>query len=190
MDCYEFQDKISAYIEKELTLSDVNRFDQHLESCRICAVAYIGVKSAVRAVRGSKRISVSTGFNDRLIGRLEREKVKPVRKISGLGRGRRIFGYKPQYAFASLAAVVLIVVLTIGILPDGDDNINFNPLPLSTQQNVNDTIQPAMRGGAPAAPTLVSEEPEEDSLAAPKDKTLSTPLDFREKIQLVKDKKK
>jgi len=24
MNCYEFQDKVSAYIEKELTLSDVN----------------------------------------------------------------------------------------------------------------------------------------------------------------------
>ena len=110
MDCYEFQDKVSAYIEKELTLSDINRFDQHLESCRICAVAYNGVKSAVRAIRGSGRVAVSSGFNDRLLGRLQREKAKPVSKISRLGRGRsRIFGYEPRYAFASLAAVALIV---------------------------------------------------------------------------------
>ena len=189
MDCYEFQDKISAYIEKELTLSDVNRFDQHLESCRICAVAYNGVKSAVRAIRGSGRVAVSIGFNDRLLERLQREKAKPVSKISRLGRGRRIFGYEPRYAFVSLAAVALIVVITIGILPDGGGKINPNPLPLSTQQNVNDTFQPAMRSGTPAAPPL-ADELEEDSLATPKDKTLKTPQDFSGKIQLVKNKKK
>ena len=111
-------------------------------------------------------------------------------KISRLGRGRRIFGYEPRYAFVSLAAVALIVVLTIGILPDGGGKINPNPLPLSTQQNVNDTFQPAMRSGTPAAPTLVSDELEEDSLATPKDKTLKTPQDFSGKIQLVKNKKK
>ena len=190
MDCYEFQDKVSAYIEKELTLSDVNRFDQHLQSCRICAVAYDGVKSAVRAIRGSERVAVSSGFNDRLLGRLQREKAKPVSKISRLGRGRRIFGYEPRYAFVSLAAVALIVVLTIGILLDGGGKINPNPLPLSTQQNVNDAFQPAMRSGTPAAPTLVSDELEEDSLTTPKDKTLKTPQDFNGKIQLVKNKKK
>ena len=190
MDCYEFQDKVSAYIEKELTLSDVNRFDQHLESCRICAIAYNGVKSAVLAIRGSGRVAVSSGFNNRLLGRLQREQAKPVSKISGLGRGRRIFGYEPRYAFVSLAAVALIVVLTIGILPDGGGKINPNPLPLSTQQNVNDTFQPAMRSGTPASQTLVSDELEEDSLATPKDKTLNAPQDFSGKIQLVKNKKK
>ena len=190
MDCYEFQDKVSAYIEKELTLSDVNRFDQHLESCRICAVAYNGVKSAVRAIRGSERVTVSSGFNDRLLERLQREKAKPVSKISSLGRGRRIFGYEPRYAFVSLAAMALIVVLTIGILPDGGDNIYLNPLPLSTQQNVNDALQPLMRSGKAAAPTLVSDELERDSLATSKDKTLKTPQDFSGKIQLVKNKKK
>ena len=190
MDCYEFQDKISAYIEKELTLSDINRFDQHLESCRICAVAYNGVKSAVRAIRGSERVAVSSGFNDRLLGRLQREKAKPVRKISRLGRGRRMFGYEPRHAFASLAAVTLIIVLTIGIFPDGGGKINPNPLPLSTQQNVNDAFQPAMRSGTPATPTLVSDELEEDSLATQQDKMSKTPQDFSGKIQLVKDKKK
>ena len=190
MDCYEFQDKVSAYIEKELTLSDVNRFDQHLESCRICAVTYNGVKSAVRAIRGSERVAVSSGFNDRLLGRLQREKAKPVSKISRLGRGRRIFGYEPRYAFVSLGAVALIVVLTIGMLPDGGGVVNPNPLPLSTQQNMNDAFQPAMRSGTSAAPTLASDRLEEDSLATPKDKALKTPPDFSGKIQLVKNKKK
>ncbi len=73
MDCYEFQDKVSAYIEKELTLSDVNRFDSHIESCGNCSAVITGVRSAVAAVRASDRVAVSDGFNNRLLDRLKYE---------------------------------------------------------------------------------------------------------------------
>ena len=186
MDCYQFQDKVSAYIEKELTLSDVNRFDTHLNSCKSCSEDLAAVSTAVAALRVSERVVVSDCFNNRLLNRLKVEKVKPVSRIGRIGRGGNIFGYEPRYAFASLAAVTLIIVLTVGILPEGGETM---PVQLSTQQGF---IQPApkkINSGVPLQPSILDEYSEEDSLETPGESRKVTPRDFGGKIQLVKDKK-
>ncbi len=187
MDCYEFQDKVSAYIEKELTLSDVNRFDSHIESCGNCSAVITGVRSAVAAVRASDRVAVSDGFNNRLLDRLKYEKTKPVSRIGRVGRGGDFFGYEPRYAFASLAAVALIVVLSVGILPEGGEPV---PVQLSTQQGFAEPTPKQINSGVPLQPSLAADESEEDSLDTPRDARKVSPRDFGGKIQLVKDKKK
>ncbi|MBH31985.1 MAG: hypothetical protein CMG71_08420 [Candidatus Marinimicrobia bacterium] len=187
MDCYEFQDKVSVYIEKELTLSDVNRFDTHLDSCKGCSAVLAGVRSAVAAVRVSERFAVSSGFNNRLFNRLKVEKVKPVSRIGRMGHGRNIFGYQPRYAFASLAAVALIIVLTVGILPKGGETM---PVQLSTQQGFADPAPKQINSGVPLQPSILAEDSEEDSLETPGESRRVKPGDFGGKIQLVKDKKR
>ena len=187
MDCYEFQDKVSAYIEKELTLSDVNRFDAHLDSCNCCSAVLSGVRSTVGALRVSERVAVSNDFNNRLLNRLKVEKVKPVIQIGSMSRRRNIFGYEPRYAFASLSVVALIIVLTVRILPEGGETM---PVQLSTQQGFNDSMPKQINNGVPLQPSILTEDSEEDSLEAPGESQKVTPRDYRGKIQLVKDKKR
>jgi len=186
MDCYQFQDKVSAYIEKELTLSDVNRFDTHLDSCKSCSEILVGVRSAFAALRASERVVVSDGFNNRLLNKLKVEKAKPVSRIGRIGRGGNIFGYEPRYAFASLAAMALIIVLSVGILPEGEGSI---PVQLSTQQGFTEPAPKQINSGVPLQPTILAEDSEEDSLETPHESRKVTPRDFGGKIQLVKDKK-
>ena len=185
MNCYEFQDKVSAYIEKELTLSDVNRFESHIDFCKTCSAVLTGVRSSVAAVRASERVAVSDDFNDRLLKMLRHEKAKPVNR--SIGSGRKFFGYEPRYAFASMAAVVLIVVLSIGILPEGGKIV---PVQLSTQQGFIESAPKKINSGVPLQTPLVAEDSEEDSLETPRESRKVSPGEFGGKIKLVKDQKK
>ena len=191
MNCYEFQDKVSAYIEKELTLSDVNRFENHISSCKVCDSTFSSVRLAIANLKRTKRVRVSKGFNDRLLQRLKNEKLNSINRIQHIGSGKNFFGYQPKYAFASILLVGLIIFLSYEIFPDVQTR---EPIQLSTQRDLNGSLQAPNNFRTQNQANLSVENSEEDSLEIPEltkeNSAKSNSRDFPRKIKLVNDNKK
>ena len=191
MNCYEFQDKVSAYIEKELTLSDVNRFENHISSCKVCDSTFSSVRLAIANLKRTKRVRVSKGFNDRLLQRLKNEKLNSINRIQHIGSGKNFFGYQPKYAFASILLVGLIIFLSYEIFPDVQTR---EPIQLSTQRDLNGSLQAPNNFRTQNQANLSVENSEEDSLQIPEltkeNSAKSNSRDFPRKIKLVNDNKK
>ena len=191
MNCYEFQDKVSAYIEKELTLSDVNRFENHISSCKVCDSTFSSVRLAIANLQRTKRVRVSKGFNDRLLQRLKNEKLNSINRIQHIGSGKNFFGYQPKYAFASILLVGLIIFLSYEIFPDVQTR---EPIQLSTQRDLNGSLQAPNNFRTQNQANLSVENSEEDSLEIPEltkeNSAKSNSRDFPRKIKLVNDNKK
>ena len=191
MNCYEFQDKVSAYIEKELTLSDVNRFENHISSCKVCDSTFSSVRLAIANLQRTKRVRVSKGFNDRLLQRLKNEKLNSINRIQHIGSGKNFFGYQPKYAFASILLVGLIIFLSYEIFPDVQTR---EPIQLSTQRDLNGSLQAPNNFRTQNQANLSVENSEEDSLQIPEltkeNSAKSNSRDFPRKIKLVNDNKK
>ena len=191
MNCYEFQDKVSAYIEKELTLSDVNRFENHISSCKVCDSTFSSVRLAIANLQRTKRVRVSKGFNDRLLQRLKNEKLNSINRIQHIGSGKNFFGYQPKYAFASILLVGLIIFLSYEVFPDVQTR---EPIQLSTQRDLNGSLQAPNNFRTQNQANLSVENSEEDSLEIPElteeNSAKSNSRDFPRKIKLVNDNKK
>tara|TARA_Y100000814_G_scaffold136473_1_gene98930 strand:+ start:5002 stop:5577 length:576 start_codon:yes stop_codon:yes gene_type:complete len=191
MNCYEFQDKVSAYIEKELTLSDVNRFENHISSCKVCDSTFSSVRLAIANLQRTKRVRVSKGFNDRLLQRLKNEKLNSINRIQHIGSGKNFFGYQPKYAFASILLVGLIIFLSYEVFPDVQTR---EPIQLSTQRDLNGSLQAPNNFRNQNQANLSVENSEEDSLQIPEltkeNSAKSNSRDFPRKIKLVNDNKK
>lgn len=191
MNCYEFQDKVSAYIEKELTLSDVNRFENHISSCKVCDATFSSVRLAIANLQRTKRVRVSKGFNDRLLQRLKNEKLNSINRIQHIGSGKNFFGYQPKYAFASILLVGLIIFLSYEVFPDVQTR---EPIQLSTQRDLNGSLQAPNNFRTQNQANLSVENSEEDSLQIPEltkeNSAKSNSRDFPRKIKLVNDNKK
>ena len=191
MNCYEFQDKVSAYIEKELTLSDVNRFENHISSCKVCDSTFSSVRLAIANLQRTKRVRVSKGFNDRLLQRLKNEKLNSINRIQHIGSGKNFFGYQPKYAFASILLVGLIIFLCYEVFPDVQTR---EPIQLSTQRDLNGSLQAPNNFRTQNQANLSVENSEEDSLEIPEltkeNSAKSNSRDFPRKIKLVNDNKK
>jgi len=189
MNCYEYQDYISSYIEKELTLSKVKQFDRHRKNCPACRDAYEGVISVMDALRSSRRATLTDRFNSRLQSRLRKVASKPTNRFNRYFEGGRIFGFEPKYAVASVVAMVVIVVLSINLIPDREGGSTINPVPLSTQQPVKEPVGiPKMDlPTTPAPTTFVADESKDDSTDSKSDIQRPKPS-INRKIRLVKDR--
>jgi|TARA_Y100000310_G_scaffold133156_1_gene132087 hypothetical protein len=189
MNCYEFQDSISSYIEKELVLAEIKLFDKHLKSCFSCKDTYEGVVSAIGVLRNSERIVASSEFNSALRARIRAvSSQQPVWHKRYVQHGR-IFGFEPRYLFASVAAMAVIVMLSFDLIPESGDSIVPNPVPLSTQQNMTGTVDsPPPLPLNSDAKALLADEDGKDSTETEADGKITKPA-LGGKIKLVKKQK-
>lgn len=122
MNCYKFRDSISQYIDKELSIQDIKRFNIHQEKCSSCQETYNSVVDVVTSMKRVSSVSVSADFGDRLQKRIRRESTRQhirSRKIAPV----QSLGLEPRYAVASVAAVVAILVITVSFFTGSDNNI-------------------------------------------------------------------
>ncbi|MFQ6673891.1 MAG: anti-sigma factor family protein [Fidelibacterota bacterium] len=190
MNCYEFRDQISAYIEKELSFPGVKQFDRHLETCDTCRDEYEGVVSVIQALQGSERFRLSDSFNAKLRSRLEGATGNPAQRFGRYFQAGRILGFEPRYAVLSAAALMAIIVLSVGLFRGGEGTPARHSIPLSTEQQLGRSALKTEAGlpGVSDAP-LLSDESRDDSSEADLDVGRSNRPAFEGKIKLVKDQK-
>ena len=95
MKCLDWKEKISGYIDGEITPAEVREVEAHLEACESCRA----MERRMRAVGGGvARIeaAVSPDFREKLFARMEAEELLP--------RRRSLFVFSLRWAAVPLAA--------------------------------------------------------------------------------------
>ena len=137
MNCYKFRDSISLYIDKELSIKDINRFNHHLETCSSCRVLFQGTLNVVSSMKKIPAVTVSADFGKRLQKRITREQAREKTRRRRMVPVQRL-GLQPRYAFASVTALVAILIISVSIFTGGNDDIPVGDTPpaLSTREEV------------------------------------------------------
>ena len=137
MNCYKFRDSISLYIDKELSIKDINRFNHHLETCSSCRVLFQGTLNVVSSMKKIPAVTVSADFGKRLQKRITREQAREKTRRRRMVPVQRL-GLQPRYAFASVTALVAILVISVSIFTVDNDDIPVigNTPALSTTSEV------------------------------------------------------
>jgi hypothetical protein len=99
MDCTEFRELISPYIDNEITQDERNAFEQHLRQCSKCRHEYEGVRQTVELCHGLSLEDPPVHLSQMVLEKINSDK-KPKFK-------RKI----PWKALTGLAAVLIVAVM-------------------------------------------------------------------------------
>jgi len=114
MKCLDWKEKISGYIDGEISPVEVREVEVHLEACESCRA----LERRMRAVGGGvARIeaTVSPYFRDKLFARLEAEELLP--------RRRSLFAFSLRWAAVPLAAAAAVGLFMLVSPEKGKDAI-------------------------------------------------------------------
>jgi anti-sigma factor RsiW len=152
MKCLDWKEKISGYIDGEISPAEVREVEGHLEACESCRA----LERRMRAVGGgvaSIETSVSTDFREKLFARLEAEELLP--------RRRSLFVFSLRWAALPLAAAAAFGLFLLVSPEKGRDAIlPQGGLPRVAQQSPPSSASGIERPVATAAAVLSPEERE------------------------------
>jgi mycothiol system anti-sigma-R factor len=100
MNCSEIRARLHAYVDGELTASDIAEIDGHCAECRQCAALVRAEREFRRLLRRQPRDAAPAELRARI--------VRGVRRDAALAKGRR---WLPVAAVAVAAAIVVAVLL-------------------------------------------------------------------------------
>lgn len=75
MYCKHVQRELSAYLDREVTLSKQKKIEKHLAKCNECKSKYEELKLTMEKVSFYPEIEVSNNFTNKVMSRIEKEKI-------------------------------------------------------------------------------------------------------------------
>ncbi len=128
MNCYEFESKISAYIDGELKQSERTQFTEHKNICEICIEKLNKIKSTLKAMTQIPNYKTSKNFFHNLekkIQTIENSKTPLWERISQF----KPFGLEPVYALGAVCALAVLTISSILLFNiDHQPDINLNTI--------------------------------------------------------------
>ena len=76
IDCEEFLDNVSAFIEKDLRFPEILECEKHLAACGPCKGLYREVKRLMDKLGNMSRVKTQEGFNDKLMDKIGDRKAR------------------------------------------------------------------------------------------------------------------
>jgi len=108
MNCYDFELKISAYIEGELKQAVREAFSQHKDSCQNCEQKLVDISKMMENMPKLHQVSTSSQFEQKLqdkIRELDNRRASIWMRLIDM----KPFGFEPVAAFGFALAMVMIV---------------------------------------------------------------------------------
>ena len=108
MNCYEFENNLSDFIEGELKQKDNFNFKTHQKKCNLCSAKLKSMLTLVSNIGQMRTMSVPSNFTKKLhykISNLENNKIKNSRRFLDIFN----FGLKPNHALAFGLSIVMII---------------------------------------------------------------------------------
>lgn len=123
MDCRQFLENHSSYVDLRCSAIEEREFQQHLASCQRCARHDTVVRRSLLLVKSLPTIQPSPDFRARLDARL-----RSVQPEMSAPRFRPPLFRLPLSAFAAVAAGLVIVASLAATMMRGDDVIRMAPV--------------------------------------------------------------
>ncbi len=134
MNCYDFENYISAYLDGDLKPNQRKEFTEHKSACAACQEKLDDIREMLSAMNQVGEVKTSPDFMSSLqqkIDDYESGKTSLVHRILSF----RPFGLEPLPAIGFAAAILLMTLSTIMIFnSDRVPNIDFNQLSHKQQQ--------------------------------------------------------
>ena len=148
MKCDEINDRLSLYIDNELSPEEMRQVEEHLQSCEICQKEYEDYKNLISVLNGLPEEEPPEGYCKRLHKKLlenrpQGKAKKQTSKIMSLNRSKWL-------KYGSIAAALVLVIAVAGIN-------NFGGMGMKAK---NQSSYDMSTTEAPAAPQAMPMEPQ------------------------------
>ena len=153
MKCDEINDRLSLYIDNELSPEEMRQVEEHLQSCEICQKEYEDYKNLISVLNGLPEEEPPEGYCKRLHKKLlenrpQGKAKKQTSKIMSLNRSKWL-------KYGSIAAALVLVIAVAGIN-------NFGGMGMKAK---NESSYDMSTTEAPAAPQAMPMEPQNGAVA-------------------------
>ncbi|MBC8213149.1 MAG: hypothetical protein ISR90_05365 [Candidatus Marinimicrobia bacterium] len=141
MNCSEFENKITAFIDGDLVKSKRTEFISHREKCSACNQILDDVKSLIQSLAKVNSITTSADFLTKLHSKIEKN------KFAKLPLFKRItnftpFGFRPLYATGFVLALMAIVTTSFLLLtPDTLPKVDISKIITENKNHIKQDFQ-------------------------------------------------
>jgi anti-sigma-K factor RskA len=180
MNRYEFEDKISDYLDNQLSISERKEFESFLENDDEAHVLLESVRKTMKLLDSPWPIKASDEFLPNLLNRINLEKNKLANKPDRTSKGL-ILGFSPANAFLMSASLICFVVISVNIFPDLNNSNQSTIVSEPVNQSILNLNQPTLVSKDNSS---VFQADSSDTTAIPK---INTQLN--DKIKFVKNKR-
>ena len=181
MNCSELHSRVSELLDNELSYTDSQKFNQHLESCDDCSVLYAGMLSTKQVLSSPLPMSLSADFVSRLQEHIRAE----------LARGPSLWQQitTPKVAGLSPMSLSGLALATVSALLIGVSLFQTETAPLvAPPASATGQLVPGGAAGQPAQPVSPLNQPMTAQSLVPdslKQSHDSTKPDFSKRMKLV-----
>ncbi len=180
MNRYEFEDKISDYLDNNLNVSDRQAFEQHVKENKDAEDLLSSVKSTIKLLKKQKSVKSSEDFMINLNARISTYKKIP-QKSTKQRSGNSIFGFTSANSVLIGVFVLSFLFLLSNIAPEANSFFQSNIV--SNDRNIIKKITPNSPTDTNSKNEFVSADSTEQIMDT-KEK-----INIKDKIKLVKNKR-
>mgnify|MGYP000844837707 FL=1 len=176
----EFEDKISDYIDNQLSASERKIFEKYLKENDEALEQIKSIKNTINLINSQKSIQTSQNFMPNLLHRIKTYKKTPINSMRAQNK-KMIFGLSPLNSALMGAFVFSFVFLLVSIVPSGNSFFQSNIVSNNKNSVEKNDLQ---------SPAFVNEEKELVS-ADSSEKAIKSKekIKLGNKIELVKNKR-
>ena len=125
MNRYEFEDKISDYIDNQLSVSERKAFEDFLNSDNEAKELVESVRKTIKLLSSAETVKSSNEFLPNLTSRINSEK-KNISKRSKQKTSNHFFGFNRTNASLMVVLLVCFVSVSLNLLSTEDPTIQSN----------------------------------------------------------------
>lgn len=197
MNCYQFKNSISNFIDEEISFKNRQDFKQHLADCPKCQKMYESMQSTRQSLRNLPKISVSENFKFNLRNRILADRNAVIQRSQQKGFS---LNRVPSFAYGFAAAIVAVAAGFFILQSQSGGNLPATPPVVQQQMSQPRASQPQkitpatpVRTQPQAQYTTVQDRPVVADTVSD-DKTSREPStdykqSYEEKIKTVKDQR-
>ena len=180
MNRYEFEDRISDYLDNHLNVSERQAFEKFAKENKDAEDLLNSVKNTIELIKSQKSIETSENFIPELTNRIKTYKKRPL-KSTRQKTGNLIFGFSPINSALMGVFVFSFLLLLVNIAPSANSFFQSNIV--SSKKNVIEKTIPGSPIGIDNETELVSADSSKKAIDS-KEK-----INIKDKINLVKNKR-
>jgi len=142
MNCYQFRNSISNFIDEDISFKNSQDFKQHLADCPACRRTYESVVATRQSLRNFPKISVSENFKLNLRNRILSDRNAAIQR--DLQKGFSLSRI-PSFAYGFAAAIVVVIAGFFVLQSQSTNSILETPPPIVRQQMTQSPAVPTQR---------------------------------------------